>query len=203
MILFFDKLIAFFALILLSPVLLIVAIFIIIDSKGPIFFRQVRVGRDLKIFRIYKFRSMTHSPSRFTGEVSENLSTEEKQKLRENFQTTGTNDNRITKIGKFIRKTSLDELPQILNVLSGDMSIVGPRPDTPVQEVDYKPEQWKQRHEVRPGITGLAQVSGRSNITFEDRINADLEYVKNKSFLLYLRIIFLTFYQVISNKGTN
>lgn len=203
MILFFDKLIAIFALVFLSPILLIIAILIIIDSRGPIFFRQVRVGRNLKVFRIYKFRSMTHNPSRFAGEVDENLSMEEKLKLRENFQTTSANDIRITKIGRFIRKSSIDELPQLLNVISGEMSIVGPRPDTPIQETDYRPGQWQQRHLVKPGITGLAQVSGRSNISFEDRINADLKYVKNKSLPLYLKIIFLTFYHVITNKGSN
>lgn len=199
----FDKLASFFALILLAPIFLIIAILIKIDSKGPVFFKQIRVGKNLIPFKIFKFRSMTHSLTRYNGETNIATNLDEMRKQRQNFLTTSTNDSRITKMGAFIRRTSLDEIPQILNVLIGDMSLVGPRPDTPIQEVDYNPEQWVKRHTIKPGITGLAQIKGRSLLTTEDRINADLEYVKNRSLKLYFKIIFTTFYQVIAKKDAN
>lgn len=199
----FDKLFSFFGLLILSPLLIVLTLAVKLSSKGPIFFKQVRVGKDLKTFKIFKFRSMTHDKNRFSGEISANLSKEEMQKLRGNFITTGTKDARITKIGAFIRKTSLDELPQILNVLFNDMSLVGPRPDTPIQEVDYTSEQWRMRHRIKPGITGLAQINGRSFINAEDRINADIKYCDEKSLKLYFKILFLTFYQVMAGKASN
>lgn len=199
----FDKLFSFFGLLILSPLLIVLTLAVKLSSKGPIFFKQVRVGKDLKTFKIFKFRSMTHDKNRFSGEISANLSKEEMQKLRGNFITTCTKDARITKIGAFIRKTSLDELPQILNVLFNDMSLVGPRPDTPIQEVDYTSEQWRMRHRIKPGITGLAQINGRSFINAEDRINADIKYCDEKSLKLYFKILFLTFYQVMAGKASN
>ncbi|WP_410222092.1 sugar transferase [Pedobacter sp.] len=206
MILFFDKLLSFIALVILLPILIIVALLIKIDSRGPVFFRQVRVGKNRINFKIYKFRSMFTDTKRFAGDVSsvsKELSKEELMKLRGSFVTKNNADSRITKVGKFIRKTSIDELPQLLNVLLGDMSLVGPRPDTPIQEIDYTSEQWVKRSLVKPGITGLSQVSGRSNLSLEETIRLDLEYVDNYSFKLYLKIIFKTFSQVILAKGSN
>ncbi|WP_262916085.1 sugar transferase [Pedobacter montanisoli] len=206
MILFFDKLLSFIALVILMPILIIVAVLIKIDSKGPVFFRQVRVGKNRINFKIYKFRSMFTDTKRFAGDMSsvnKELSKEELMKLRGSFVTKNNADSRITKVGKFIRKTSIDELPQLLNVLLGDMSLVGPRPDTPIQEIDYTSEQWVKRSLVKPGITGLAQISGRSNLSLEETIRLDLEYVDKYSLKLYLKIIFKTFSQVILAKGTN
>ncbi|MCJ0741495.1 sugar transferase [Pedobacter sp. CYS-01] len=188
------------------PILIIVAVLIKIDSKGPVFFRQVRVGKNRINFKIYKFRSMFTDTKRFAGDMSsvnKELSKEELMKLRGSFVTKNNADSRITKVGKFIRKTSIDELPQLLNVLLGDMSLVGPRPDTPIQEIDYTSEQWVKRSLVKPGITGLAQISGRSNLSLEETIRLDLEYVDKYSLKLYLKIIFKTFSQVILAKGTN
>jgi lipopolysaccharide/colanic/teichoic acid biosynthesis glycosyltransferase len=112
-------------------------------------------------------------------------------------------DHRITKVGRFLRKTSLDELPQLVNVLTGDMSLVGPRPDTPKQEADYTPDEWEARHRVRPGITGLAQATLRSAATPEERIAADLDYARNPSLARDMRILAMTAKQVIGRRGAN
>jgi lipopolysaccharide/colanic/teichoic acid biosynthesis glycosyltransferase len=196
-----DKLISLFTLIILLPFLTIIAIGIKLTSKGPVFFRQLRVGKDLNKFTIYKFRTMSHDRNRFIGESSGINDLDELRKLRNNFVTTSLNDSRVTCLGRFLRKSSLDEVPQIINVLLGEMSIVGPRPDTPVQEVDYSPEQWILRHSIKPGITGLAQINGRSGISSVERIAADLTYVKEKSLKKYLKIIIMTFNQILFKKG--
>ena len=121
------------------------------------------------------------------------------KKLREEFKTTKKNDVRITKLGRYLRSTSLDELPQILNILKGEMSFVGPRPDTPMQKVDYSAEQWAKRCSVKPGLTGLAQISGRSNITHNNRIKNDLIWVDKKSLILYLTILLKTPFVLFKN----
>ena len=118
------------------------------------------------------------------------------------YAQTDVNDSRVTGIGRYLRKYSIDELPQIINVLKGDMSLVGPRPDTPMQEKDYTCEQWVQRHKVKPGITGLAQVNGRSLISAEDRLMFDLNYVKEHNMILDFKILFRTFMLVLG-KGAN
>lgn len=180
----FDKLVAFWVLAILSPVLVLVALCIMIDDPGTPFFKQKRVGRLGQTFGMYKFRSMKLDAAKsgpyFTQE----------------------NDPRITKVGRFIRRTSLDELPQLLNVLLGDMSLVGPRPNVPAQKEGYDLEQWNLRNTVKPGITGLAQATLRSDATPEQRTKLDLEYVKNQSFKLDLKIVLMTIQQVI-NKGGN
>lgn len=196
----FDKIFSGIALLLLFPLFFLISMAIKVTSNGPVLFKQKRVGKNLKIFTIYKFRTMFYDTNRFVGEVSDTLSVEELKKIRSSFVTTEKNDNRITYVGKFLRKSSLDELPQILNVLKGDMSVVGPRPDTPVQIVDYTNDQWVLRHKIKPGITGLAQISGRSRITSFDRIVADLNLVESISIKLYLKVIFITFFQVLSKK---
>ncbi len=182
--LLFDRTVALLALsILLIPVFIPVWLLIRLTSKGSAIYSHTRIGKHCQPFKLYKFRSMVVGAD------------------KSGYQTQD-GDSRITPIGKILRKTSLDELPQLYNVLIGDMSLVGPRPDTPMQEKDYTPEDWKLRHTVRPGITGLAQVNGRSNISGEDRLAYDLEYARNASFMLDLSIMLRTL-NVITGKGTN
>lgn len=180
-------------LILLSPVFLIVAILIKIeDPKGPVFFKQVRVGKGETEFQMYKFRSMV-------SDAEERL----KELLALN-EVSGAmfkmkNDPRITKIGKFIRKTSVDELPQLWNVLKGEMSLVGPRPPL-LREVKEYTLYEKQRLLVTPGCTGLWQISGRSNIGFEKMVELDLYYMKNRSLNFDIKIILKTFFVLLGTK---
>ncbi|MFD9365217.1 sugar transferase [Priestia megaterium] len=173
-------------LILLSIVFLIISIAIKIeDPKGPVLFSQKRIGKDGKEFNMYKFRSMvTDAEAKL-------------QELLKHNETSGAmfkmkNDPRVTKIGRFIRKTSIDELPQLFNVLKGDMSLVGPRPPLPREVAEYN-EYHKQRLLVTPGCTGMWQVGGRSNIGFEEMVELDLYYIANQSNLLDCKIILKTF----------
>ena len=152
-----------------------------LDSKGPVFFKQERVGKDGELFTIYKFRTMV--------ENAENKGAGYRVKNK---------DPRITKIGNFLRKASLDELPQLINVLKGNMSLVGPRPTLAFQVKDYN-EYQKQRLKVKPGITGLAQVNGRASLDWEERIEYDIRYIENRSFILDLKIIFKTFIVLFRN----
>ena len=179
----FDCLAAGFGLLLVSPVLLAVAVAIRMDSPGPVLFRQKRVGKDERIFEILKFRSMVVDAPRLGS------------------HSTAANDPRITRVGRFIRRTSLDELPQLLNVLKGDMSLVGPRPDVPAQEGDYSRPDWLSRLSVRPGITGLAQATLRSEATPEERLALDLEYVQKQSMVLDAYILYKTVRQIIGKGG--
>lgn len=181
----FDFSAALAGLLVLAPVFLLVSVLIKLDSPGPVFFRQNRVGRDGVPFKIYKFRSMVVSS---TPGLAYN---------------TAPNDPRITRVGRFIRATSLDEIPQLINVLAGDMSIVGPRPDLQLQEQDYDAESWRLRSSVRPGVTGLAQVNGRSNLSFEERLRYDLEYVKKRSMLLDLKILLRTVMVILRGTDVN
>lgn len=171
--------------IVLSPVFLIVAVLIKIeDPKGSIFFCQERNGQHPNTFKMYKFRSMVHNAEELL------------KHLQEQNEQTGpafkmTDDPRITKVGKFIRKTSLDELPQLFNVLKGDMSLVGPRPPIP-REVEQYNSYQKQRLLVKPGLTCIWQVSGRNNIGFDEWVEMDLEYIKNRNLLLDIKLILKT-----------
>jgi exopolysaccharide biosynthesis polyprenyl glycosylphosphotransferase len=171
--------------ILLLPLFIIVAILIKKeDSKGPIFFKQIRVGRDGKEFYMYKFRSMVSDAEEKLAELLQFNEIEGAMfKMKE--------DPRITKIGKFIRKTSIDELPQLWNVLKGDMSLVGPRPPLP-REVEEYTNYDKQRLLVTPGCTGLWQVSGRNDVNFNDMVKLDLEYISNRNLLYDTKLIFKT-----------
>jgi lipopolysaccharide/colanic/teichoic acid biosynthesis glycosyltransferase len=171
------------ALIILMPLFLMLALFIRLQDGGPSLFGQQRVGKHGRIFRMWKFRSMVIN--------AESLGS----------YSTADLDPRITPVGRLIRKTSLDELPQLLNVLVGEMSIVGPRPDVPAQRNLYTEDQWMVRHSVRPGITGLAQSTMRSDATAEQRKAMDLEYAKNVSLALDARIILMTIKQVIFKGG--
>jgi exopolysaccharide biosynthesis polyprenyl glycosylphosphotransferase len=184
---------AIVGLIVTSVLFLVVAIAIKIeDPKGTVFFAQTRVGKNGKEFKMYKFRSMV-------SDAEERLND-----LLEYNEVTGAmfkmkNDPRVTKVGRFIRKTSIDELPQLWNVLKGDMSLVGPRPPLP-REVEQYTEYDKQRLLVTPGCTGLWQVSGRSNVGFKEMVELDLQYIRNRSILLDVKIIFKTVFVLFGSK---
>ena len=171
-----------------SPILLAVAAAIKIDSKGPVIFKQERLGKDGKVFEMYKFRSMCVGAEHMgTGQYSYK------------------GDSRVTRVGKIIRATSLDELPQFINILKGDMSFIGPRPTLtyhPWKLEEYTDFQ-RRRFEVRPGITGLAQVHGRKAIDWNDRIKYDVEYVDNLSFGLDCKILFQTVWNVLTMKDND
>ncbi|MFJ8259756.1 sugar transferase [Peribacillus asahii] len=180
-------------LILLSPIILIVAILIKIESpKGSVFFKQVRVGKGETTFQMYKFRSMiTDAEDRLKDLLELNEVSGAMFKMKD--------DPRITRIGKFIRKTSIDELPQLWNVLKGEMSLVGPRPPL-LREVEEYSSYDKQRLLVTPGCTGLWQISGRSNLSFNEMVKLDLKYIANRSIWFDIRIIFKTAFALISSK---
>jgi lipopolysaccharide/colanic/teichoic acid biosynthesis glycosyltransferase len=175
-----DRLCAAIALLVLSPVILIVAIAIYIRMSSPIFFTQPRPGKNGVVFQFYKFRTMTSD-----RDSSGNLLSDEE---------------RLTAIGQFLRKTSLDELPQLWNVLKGDMSFVGPRPLMVEYLERYSPEQAR-RHDVMPGITGWAQINGRNTISWQQKFKLDVWYVDNWSWWLDLKILFLTVWKVVKKEG--
>lgn len=187
------------AVLIMSPVMLCAALMIWLEDRGSIFFVQNRVGRDLKPFAVYKFRTMVEDTNRSTGDVetSGNVSL---QSQRQQFQTTQENDARITKIGKLLRPAHVDELPQLFNVLYGDMSLVGVRPDVAVQEADYTAEEWHERHLLRPGITGLAQIDTTIS-NMQERTKRDLEWVRNRSLSLYFKILLLTVAKVFKRNS--
>ncbi len=179
----FDILFSILAILFLLPAILGVAFSIFIFDFGPIIYRQKRVGYLGHEFEIYKFRSMLVNAEQLGGYSTQN------------------NDFRITMIGRFIRRTSLDELPQLFNVLLGSMSIVGPRPDVMEQRSLYSDCEWKLRTSVRPGITGLAQATMRSNATILERKRLDIFYVENQSFFFDLKIIAMTIRQIFCKGG--
>lgn len=175
-----DFVLSLMAVIVLSPVLLIVAILVRTKLGSPVLFKQERPGKDEKIFKLYKFRTMT----------------DEKD---ENGQLL-PDEARLTKFGKMLRSTSLDELPELFNILKGDMSIIGPRPLLVRYLPRYNAEQ-RRRHEVRPGLSGLAQVNGRNAISWEDKFKYDVEYVDHVTFLGDWKIIFRTVWNVVKRDG--
>lgn len=174
---FFDIILSLILGLVAIPILLIAAIAIKIDSEGSVFFVQERIGKDNKKIKVYKLRTML-------TEREQNG-----QKL--------TNEQRITKVGSFLRRTSIDELPQILNILKGDMSFIGPRP-LPVRYLRYYTEEELKRHSVLPGITGLAQVNGRNKLSWEEKFKYDLYYVENVSFVLDVKVFFATIWKVFT-----
>ena len=185
------------ALLLLSPVFLVTSLAIRKDSDGPAMFTQKRIGKDGKLFEIYKFRIIVPDADKELFELLENDEESAKEyKLNKKLK----NDPRITKVGNFLRKTSIDELPQLINVLKGDMSLVGPRPYLP-REIDDMEGYYEDIIESKPGITGLWQVSGRSNTTFEERMEFDLEYNENKSFMYDMGLLFKTVGSVVKGEG--
>lgn len=191
-----DIILSLTAIILLSPVLLLVAIAIKMESKGSVLFNQERIGHKKKRFNMYKFRSMVVDAEERFEEVKELNDTN-------HIMFKSSEDPRITKVGKIIRKYSLDELPQLFNILKGDMTLVGPRPPLPRELINY--EKWHHVKFLRPqGLTGLWQVSGRANIKdFDQVIGLDYEYIKNWNLLLDIKIILKTIPVVISAKGAD
>lgn len=181
---FLDVTASFLGLVLLSPLLLAVSILIKIDSRGPVIFRQKRIGRNGKVFEIYKFRSMCVGAEKTGSGVY-----------------SGKGDARVTRIGKILRATSIDELPQLLNILKGEMSFVGPRP--PLTYHPWKYEEYtdfqKRMFEVRPGITGWAQANGRKDVEWHKRIELNVWYVDHMSLLLDIKIMFMTAFKVLTN----
>jgi lipopolysaccharide/colanic/teichoic acid biosynthesis glycosyltransferase len=177
-----DFILSLIAIIVLSPVLLVVAILVRTKLGSPVIFKQKRPGLNEKIFTLYKFRTMTDERDKFGDLLPDSV--------------------RLTKFGRFLRSTSLDELPELFNILKGEMSIVGPRPLL-IQYLPLYNEHQKHRHYVRPGLSGWAQVNGRNAISWEDKFDLDVEYVNNVSFLLDWKIIFLTLKKVFVREGIN
>lgn len=176
----FDFLAAFFGLVLLSPIFIVVTIALYFANQGKPFFFQARPGKGERIFNIIKFKTMN-----------------DKKDAQGNLLSDAE---RLTPIGAFVRKTSLDEIPQLINVLKGDMSLIGPRPLL-VQYLPLYNEEQKRRHEVRPGITGWAQVNGRNAISWERKFKLDVEYVDNLSLMMDLKVFFMTFKKVFKSEG--
>lgn len=189
-----DIILGCIGLVLLSPVFLILAICIKIDSKGPVIFAHKRIGKNGKEFNMYKFRSMYENAEK----MIENFNEEQKREWQENFKL--ENDPRITKVGKFLRKTSLDELPQIVNIIKGDLSIIGPRP-----VIDEELEKYGKNKDkflsITPGLTGYWQANGRSNTTYEERMQMELYYIDNQSLWLDIKIFFKTIVSVLKKEG--
>lgn len=190
-----DIICSLIGLIVLMPVLVVVAILIKIESKGSIIFAQDRVGKDGIVFKMYKFRSMVVNAE----ELKEKLANEN-ERIGPMFKI--KNDPRITKVGKFIRKTSIDELPQLVNILKGEMSIVGPRPSLP-KEVQCFDEWMMKRLEVKPGLTCYWQVAGRNDIEFIEWMKLDVKYVKERSILIDVKLILKTFFVLFGDKNAS
>jgi exopolysaccharide biosynthesis polyprenyl glycosylphosphotransferase len=191
----FDLVVAALAIVMLLPLWLLIALFIKLDSKGPVFYTQERVGMDGRLFLLYKFRTMKagadpelhreYQKAFIAGRAEANIGNDNKPTYKL------LADPRITRIGRLLRRTSLDEVPQLLNVLLSDMSIVGPRPPIPYEVEAY--ELWhRKRLDMKPGLTGLWQVSGRNRLPFEEMVRLDLFYIENWSLLLDLKIILRT-----------
>lgn len=196
----FDIIFSILSLPLLLPLFLVGAISILISDGRPVFFKQQRVGQDGALFTMWKFRTMYTDQSRFKVGEQEDRSTWTNGIPDTFVFKDSTDDPRITPVGKWLRKTSLDELPQMINVLTGDMSIIGPRPETPSYVQYYSPYQM-ERLKVKPGITGWAQVNGRSLINHGGKIEFDRYYVKNYNFKLDVEIMQKTVSQVAQRKG--
>lgn len=185
-----DMLGALAGLLLLSPLFLLLAVLIKWeDPKGSVFFKQIRIGKDGKTFNMYKFRSMVSNAEELLSDLLE-------QNEVDGAMFKMKNDPRVTKIGRLIRKTSIDELPQLWNVFVGEMSLVGPRPPLP-REVEEYTAHDKQRLLVTPGCTGLWQVSGRNSLTFQEMVELDLEYIEKRNLLLDIKLIFRTVWIVV------
>ena len=189
-----DVVVSSIALIVLSPVFLLISILIKLESKGPVFFAHKRIGKNGKELKLLKFRSMVPNAE----ELIKTFTPEQMKEFKENFKL--ENDPRVTKIGKFIRKTSLDELPQLINIIKGDLSIIGPRP-----VIESELEKYQNNKEkflsVTPGLTGYWAANGRSNTTYEQRMMMELYYVDNISWKLDVKIFFKTIISVLKKEG--
>ena len=189
-----DIVLSLFGLVLISPFVVIIAILIKIDSKGPVFFKHHRIGKNGKPFSMYKFRTMKDGAEAMINDFTP----EQLEEWNENFKL--KDDPRITRIGKFLRKTSLDELPQLVNILRGDMSIVGPRPVIEVELEEYGNDK-DEFLSIRPGLTGWWASNGRSEISYPERCSYELYYVRNESFWLDVKVMFLSVFSVFLHKG--
>jgi len=187
----FDVMVSMLGLAVLSPLLALIGVLIKLESPGPVFFKQKRAGKDERPFEILKFRSMTTAPA---GEQRVETQVQDMQGFV--FRPTG----RMTKIGRALRACSLDELPNLLNVLNGDLHLVGPRPDEIELVQQYEPE-WRRRHRVKPGITGLAQVHGRTDLPYGEMMAYDLDYVDRHPFARDIAIMLKTFRVVARREG--
>ncbi|MEG6571111.1 exopolysaccharide biosynthesis polyprenyl glycosylphosphotransferase [[Clostridium] cellulosi] len=190
---FFDVVLSVLALVVLSPLFLITAIAIKLDSEGEVFYSQLRVGKDGKLFKMYKFRSMCVDADK------------QLDKLKDLNEKDGpvfkiANDPRVTRVGRIIRKRSIDELPQLINIIKGDMSIVGPRPPLPNEVAQYTPYQM-QRLSVKPGLTCYWQISGRSDISFDEWVELDCKYIRESSVWTDIKIILKTIPAVLIGRG--
>ena len=191
---FMDVILATIALVVLSPIFLIIAIAIKIESNGPVFFKHTRIGKNGKIIKLYKFRSMVINAE----ELIKSFTPEQMKEYKENYKL--TNDPRITKIGKFLRKTSLDELPQLLNIIKGDLSIIGPRPVV-TDELEKYGANTEKFLSVTPGLTGYWAANGRSCTTYKQRMQMELYYIDNLSLKMDVKVFFKTIEAVIKREG--
>lgn len=189
-----DVILASMALVILSPVFFIIALAIKLESKGPVFFKHTRIGKDGKIIKLYKFRSMVTNAE----ELIKSFTPEQMKEYKENYKL--TNDPRITKVGKFLRKTSLDELPQLLNIIKGDLAVIGPRPVV-AEELKKYGTNIERFLSVTPGLTGYWAANGRSCTTYEQRMQMELFYIDNMSFKMDAKVFFKTIEAVIKREG--
>lgn len=193
----FDVIMSLISMILLSPLMLIIGILIRLDSKGKVVFTQERIGKNGQPIRVYKFRSMIpNAEEELKKMLNENDELRKEYKKNKKLE----NDPRITKLGNFLRKSSLDELPQLLNILKGDMSFVGPRPYLYREKEDMEP-YYKNIIKMKPGLTGLWQVSGRSNLGFNERIQLDNRYYRTRGIKTDIKLILKTFKVVLKKQG--
>lgn len=177
-----DFIMAFIGIILLSPILLIIAALVRIKLGSPILFKQKRPGKGEKIFTLYKFRTMTDEKDESGNLLPDHI--------------------RLTKFGKLLRATSLDELPELINILKGDMSFIGPRPLL-VEYLELYDERQRKRHNVRPGLSGLAQVNGRNNLSWEEKFELDIQYVENINMIIDIKLFIITIRKVFVKEGIN
>lgn len=189
-----DIIISAIAIIVLLPIFLIITIAIKLETKGPAIFKHTRVGKDGKIIKIYKFRTMVNNAE----DMIKNLTLEQQKEFKEKFKI--ANDPRITKVGMFLRGTSLDELPQLLNIIKGDLSIIGPRPVIAEELKKYEDNIGKFLS-ITPGLTGYWAANGRSSTTYEQRMQMELYYIDNFSFFMDIKVFFKTILSVLKREG--
>lgn len=193
-----DILVSLFGIIIIIPMTIVIVIARELNNeKGKMIFDQLRIGKDGKKFRLYKYRSMVLNAD---YKLEKYLETNEEARLEYNTTKKLKNDPRITKVGAFIRKTSLDEFPQFVNVLKGEMSIVGPRPYLP-REKEEMGEAYETIIKMKPGLTGYWQTNGRNNVTFKDRLEMDVQYYKDRSCKTDFKLFFKTFFHLVKNEG--
>jgi lipopolysaccharide/colanic/teichoic acid biosynthesis glycosyltransferase len=201
----FDRALAFFATIILSPFLAVIALIIRLDSPGSAIYRREQVGENGRTFTAYKFRTMhtDNDDSEYKSYLVKYVQENAPYKIQQNGEAVYkvVDDPRVTRVGSILRKTNLDELPQVINVLKGEMSFVGPRPDIPYAVAMY--QDWHhKRFDVKPGITGLWQVCRRKSLSFEGMVRLDIDYIKKQSLLLDIKIIYLTLVTILRRDGS-